>query len=141
MDTTYATVLPVLVHNAVGTGSAFARLEYDHDNSNEVRIMFGADESMSPSFASWTFGRDLLRDGLDHKVDNRAGEGDVKCSLSDGETGYLILLSSPDGQAEILFPLGDIKLFVTATDNLFPQRDLTDEELDAELAALLDGEL
>jgi hypothetical protein len=90
---------------------------------------------------TWTFGRDLLRQGLYEPV----GSGDVHVRPDlddDGRAAVLLELRSPDGVGLAVLPSLEVRAFVEgATEVVRPGSESRHLDIDAELAALLEAEL
>lgn len=83
--------------------------------------------------ATWTFGRDLLADGLT-RVTPQALGGDVRTWV--GPEGYVISLDSPFGAAKFALPTHDVNQFLYTTFQLVAKgEEYTEKDVDAELAA------
>lgn len=84
-----------------------AELRYDPADPYAVTTVFKTGASQ----VRWTFGRDLLTDGLYEP----AGDGDVHvwpCLDSAGHAVVIIELCSPDGEALVQAKTGDLRTFV-----------------------------
>lgn len=101
---------PVTLELIDPTGAATpieAELQYDPRDPYAVTTLFmtGANQ------VRWTFGRDLLREGLYEPT----GDGDVHvwpCLDSHGHAVVIIELCSPDGEALVQAKTGDLTNFV-----------------------------
>jgi hypothetical protein len=84
----------------------------------------------------WTFGRDLLMEGLYEPT----GDGDVHvwpCLDSDGHAVVIVELCSPDGEALVQARSGDVTLFVDRMTSLVaPGTESEHLDLDAAIAAI-----
>lgn len=117
-------------------GKLTVRAEYDSTKPYEVKFGF-QDPGKTVDAATWTFGRDILREGLLKTAEKPAGHGDVKCGMSGKDV--LLMLSSPFGTAEIAFQLRDMQIFVNNIYVIVPEgSEGVEEDLDAELAKLLE---
>ena len=84
-----------------------AELRYDPTDPFAVTTVFRTGHSE----VRWTFGRDLLAEGLYEP----AGDGDVHvwpCLDSNGHAVVIIELCSPDGEALVQARTGDLRSFV-----------------------------
>ena len=84
-----------------------AELHYDPRDPYAVTAVFMTGSSQ----VRWTFGRDLLLEGLYEP----SGDGDVHvwpCLDSDGHAVVIIELCSPDGEALVQARTGDLSNFV-----------------------------
>lgn len=86
----------------------------------------------------WVFARDLLANGLDHRV----GEGDISVWPAlddDGAISVRMRLQSPDGSAVIEADASEIERFLAQTWKLVPQGgEMEHVELDRVLESILD---
>jgi len=123
--------------DATGTATPMqAELAYDpRDPYAETAIfMTGAGN------VSWTFGRDLLVEG----VYEPTGDGDVHvwpCLDADGHSVVIIELCSPDGEALVQARTGDLTAFVERITSVVApgsESDLLD--IDATIAAIFAAE-
>ncbi len=141
MNTAPATVTqPVRLELIDSTGAATpieAELRYDAADPFAVTTVFMTGESE----VSWTFGRDLLTDGLYEP----SGDGDVHvwpCLDSHGHAVVIIELCSPDGEALVQARTGDLRRFVDQMSRLVePGTESTLLDVDATIAAILAIEL
>ena len=112
-----------------------ASLSYLATDPYAVTAVFHADDEAS---VAWTFGRDLLAQGLAEP----SGEGDVGIwpSTSRGAAVICLALSSPSGRALLEASRDDVRAFLAATYDLVPQ-GTESEHLDLEdaLVRLLAG--
>jgi sporulation and cell division protein SsgA len=111
MNTAPATVTqPVRLELIDASGAATpleAELRYDATDPFAVTTVFMTGHSE----VRWTFGRDLLAEGLYEP----AGDGDVHvwpCLDSNGHAVVIIELCSPDGEALVQARTGDLRAFV-----------------------------
>ena len=101
---------PVRLELIDGSGAATpieAELRYDAADPFAVTTVFMTGHSE----VTWTFGRDLLSEGLYEP----AGDGDVHvwpCLDSHGHAVVIIELCSPDGEALVQARTGDLRSFV-----------------------------
>jgi hypothetical protein len=86
----------------------------------------------------WTFGRELLNDGLYEPT----GDGDVHvwpCLDLDGRAVVIIELCSPDGEALVQARTGDLSHFVERMSAAVPVGAESEHiNIEASIAALLD---
>ena len=120
MDTAPVTVTqPVSLELIDATGAATpieAELHYDPRDPYAVTTVFMTGTTQ----VRWTFGRDLLTDGLFEP----AGDGDVHvwpCLDSEGHAVVIIELCSPDGEALLQARTGDLSTFVDRMTKLVAQ--------------------
>ena len=111
MNTAPATVTqPVRLELIDASGAATpidAELRYDANDPFAVTTVFMTGHSE----VRWTFGRDLLSEGLYEP----AGDGDVHvwpCLDTQGHAVVIIELCSPDGEALVQARTGDLRSFV-----------------------------
>jgi hypothetical protein len=110
-------------------------LQYSTSDPLAITALFDTGEGEP---VRWVFARDLLANGLDHRV----GEGDISVwpALDDG--GFLAVrlqLQSPDGAALIDADSADIERFLAKTWKLIPQGGEIDHlGLDRVLELILD---
>jgi hypothetical protein len=139
MDTTNALPLgvsqPVALDLIDVTGAATplqAELHYDPLDPYAVTAVFltGAGQ------VRWTFGRDLLVEGL-HQP---AGDGDVHvwpCLDHDGHAVAIIELCSPDGEALVQAHTSDLLSFIERTTKAVPRGgESAHLDIDAMIAAI-----
>lgn len=113
-----------------------AQLNYDPRDPYAVTAVFmtGAGD------VSWTFGRDLLVEG----VYEPAGDGDVHvwpCLDADGHAVVIIELCSPDGEALVQARTSDLTTFVERMTALVsPGTESALMDIDATIAAILAAE-
>ena len=110
-----------------------AELHYDAADPYAVTTVF-----LTPhSEVRWTFGRDLLAEGLYEP----AGDGDVHvwpCLDADGRAVVIIELCSPDGEALVQAKTGDLSQFVDRMKTIVPVGSESEHvDVDATIAALL----
>jgi hypothetical protein len=122
-----------------GTGAATpmqAELTYDPADPYAVTAVFitGAGN------VRWTFGRDLLVEGLYEP----SGDGDVHvwpCLDADGHAVVIIELCSPDGEALVQARTGDLTTFVERMTALVaPGTESDHMDVDATIAAIFAAE-
>jgi hypothetical protein len=123
--------------DASGTATPMqADLNYDPRDPYAVTAVFitGAGN------VRWTFGRDLLVEGLYEP----SGDGDVHvwpCLDADGHAVVIIELCSPDGEALVQARTGDLTTFVERmTELVAPGAESEFMDLDATIAAIFAAE-
>lgn len=110
MNTTTTVTAPVQLEliDASGTATPLeAELRFDANDPYAVTTVFRTGHSE----VCWTFGRDLLAEGLYEP----AGDGDVHvwpCLDNQGHAVVIIELCSPDGEALVQARSGDLRSFV-----------------------------
>ncbi|NWF24878.1 SsgA family sporulation/cell division regulator [Streptomyces sp. PKU-EA00015] len=95
------------------------RLVYRVSDPYAVHIAFHID---TPDPVSWTFGRDLLIDG----VYRPSGEGDVRiwpATVHEERSAICLLLSAPDGNAVLRAPATALTAWLERTMRLVPPGD------------------
>lgn len=113
-----------------------AELRYDPADPYAVTTVFKTGGSQ----VRWTFGRELLTEGLYEP----AGDGDVHvwpCLDSSGHAVVIIELCSPDGEALVQARTGDLQKFVERMNQAVArgaESDLVD--VDAAIAAIFAAE-
>ena len=136
---------PLIVSQAVtlelidSTGTATpldAELQYDPRDPYAVTTVF----MTGRSHVRWTFGRDLLAEGLYEP----SGDGDVHvwpCLDNNGHAVVIIELCSPDGEALVQARTGDLTAFVERMSKaVVPGTESEYLDLDAAIAAILEAE-
>lgn len=127
---------PVRVDLIDATGGATpidAELVYDPRDPFAVTAVFkpGAQDVV------WTFGRELLTDGLFEP----AGDGDVHvwpCLDDHGHAVVIIELCSPDGEALVQARTGDVQTFIDRMNALVPSVEAAGlVDVDAAIAQIL----
>ena len=121
------------------TGSATpleAELHYDPRDPYAVTTVFMTGSSQ----VRWTFGRDLLTEGLYEP----SGDGDVHvwpCLDAAGHAVVIIELCSPDGEALVQARTGDLSTFVERMAKaVAPGAESTLIDVDAAISAILAAE-
>jgi hypothetical protein len=131
---------PLVLELIDPTGAATpieAELQYDARDPYAVTTVF----MTGASKVRWTFGRDLLREGLYEPC----GDGDVHvwpCLDSQGHAVVIIELCSPDGEALVQAKAGDLTSFVERMNKAVEpgtESELTD--VDAAITAILAADL
>ncbi len=141
MNTAPATVAqPVRLELIDSSGAATpieAELRYDASDPFAVTTVFMTGHSE----VTWTFGRELLTDGLYEP----SGDGDVHvwpCLDSLGHAVVIIELCSPDGEALVQARTGDLRRFVDQMTRLVKPGTESDLlHVDAAIAAIFAAEL
>jgi hypothetical protein len=113
-----------------------AELQYDAHDPYAVTTVF----MTGASAVRWTFGRDLLTEGLYEP----SGDGDVHvwpCLDSDGRAVVIIELCSPDGEALVQARTGDLSSFVERMSRAVqPGQESEHLDVDATIAAIFAAE-
>ncbi|CAA9326350.1 MAG: Sporulation and cell division protein SsgA [uncultured Nocardioidaceae bacterium] len=106
-----------------------ATLSYDPADPLAVTVVFHE----ATGEVCWTFGRDLLIDGLRRPV----GEGDVHVAPArDGGGGIALTLVSPDCQVTLEASRTDLSAFLSATTARVPRgRERTTVDVEAAMTA------
>ena len=121
------------VINAEGSSFVESELRYDSRDPYAATIAF----MVGDTEVSWTFARDLLRDGLSEP----SGLGDVHlrpCLDSDAHSVVVIELLSPEGAALVQARAGDLRRFVDRTTALVPPGAESEHlDIDAVVARML----
>ncbi|MGI5482556.1 SsgA family sporulation/cell division regulator [Streptomyces lavendofoliae] len=110
-----------------------ARLVYRTDDPYAVHIVFHVGSGHP---VHWTFARELLVEG----VFRPCGHGDVRIrpTTLDGRTAVLLALSSPDGEALLEAPAGEVSGWLELTLRMVPPGSEPEQlGLDDGLAELL----
>jgi hypothetical protein len=125
-----------LIDQTGGVTPIEAELHYDPRDPYAVTTVFMTGTSQ----VRWTFGRDLLAEGLYEP----SGDGDVHvwpCLDSDGHAVVIIELCSPDGEALVQARTGDLSTFVDRMNRAVePGRESEHVDVDAALAAIFAAE-
>ncbi len=142
MDTNTAPLAvtqPVTVELIDATGAATpieAELHYDASDPFAVTTVFITGSSR----VRWTFGRDLLTQGLYEP----SGDGDVHvwpCLDTGGHAVVIIELCSPDGEALVQARTGDLTTFVDRMNKVVEQgQESAHIDIDAAIMAILTSE-
>lgn len=139
MNTALTVTQPVQLELIDSSGIATpieAELRYDATDPFAVTTVFMTGHSE----VRWTFGRDLLAEGLYEP----AGDGDVHvwpCLDSRGHAVVIIELCSPDGEALVQARTGDLRTFVDRMSKVVKpgtESDLVD--VDAAITAIFAAE-
>jgi hypothetical protein len=113
-----------------------AELHYDPADPYAVTTVFMTGSSQ----VRWTFGRDLLSEGLYEP----SGDGDVHvwpCLDSDGHAVVIIELCSPDGEALVQARTGDLSTFVDRMSAaVAPGTETAHLDIDAAITAIFSAE-
>jgi hypothetical protein len=132
---TQAVTLELIDHSGAATPIE-AELQYDPRDPYAVTTVF----MTSSSQVRWTFGRELLSEGLYEP----SGDGDVHvwpCLDAEGHAVVIIELCSPDGEALVQARTGDLSSFVARMAKAVApghESDLLD--VDAAITAILEAE-
>lgn len=131
---------PLVLELIDPTGAATpieAELQYDPRDPYAVTTVF----MTGASKVRWTFGRDLLREGLYEPC----GDGDVHvwpCLDSQGRAVVIIELCSPDGEALVQAKTGDLTSFVERMNKAVePGTESERMDVDAAITAILAADL
>jgi hypothetical protein len=131
---------PLVLELIDPTGAATpieAELQYDARDPYAVTTVF----MTGASKVRWTFGRDLLREGLYEPC----GDGDVHvwpCLDSQGHAVVIIELCSPDGEALVQAKAGDLTSFVERMNKAVePGTESGLMDVDAAITAILAADL
>ena len=113
-----------------------AELHYDPRDPYAVTTVFMTGASQ----VRWTFGRDLLTEGLYEP----SGDGDVHvwpCLDSDGHAVVIIELCSPDGEALVQARTGELSTFVERMSAAVePGHESDHLDMDATISAIFTAE-
>ncbi|MEU5211009.1 SsgA family sporulation/cell division regulator [Streptomyces sp. NPDC020742] len=116
-----------------------ASLRYDRSDPFAVRLVFPPAASLDGVEVAWTFGRDLLEEGL-HEP---AGAGDVQIwpANPDGERDVVVVeFHTASGMAVVQFDAQDLRSFLAESYDLVPKGDeIRHLDVEGDLAALLRG--
>ncbi|MFI6770414.1 SsgA family sporulation/cell division regulator [Streptomyces sp. NPDC050355] len=114
-----------------------ANLRYDRADPFAVRLVFPPVASLDGAEVVWTFGRELLEEGL-HRS---AGAGDVQIwpSNPDGEREVVVVeLHTAGGMAVVQFEAQDLRGFLTGSYEVVARGDEARHlDVEADLDALL----
>lgn len=129
---TVTTPLQLAVSAATGDAELAAELRYDPNDPLAVSLAIGV-ECEEP--VVWTFGRDLLADG----VSRPSGEGDITVEpAGDADSREIRITLATDCLATMLAPRDTIVEFLVQSFTEVPSGCEMDRiDLDAEIAALL----
>jgi Streptomyces sporulation and cell division protein, SsgA len=137
--TPLAVTQPVTLELIDATGASTpieAELHYNPTDPYAVTTVFMTGHSQ----VRWTFGRDLLTEGLYEP----SGDGDVHvwpCLDADGHAVVIIELCSPDGEALVQAKTGDLRAFVDRTSKAVqPGSESEHIDVDATIHAILTAE-
>ncbi|MFJ9412664.1 SsgA family sporulation/cell division regulator [Streptomyces sp. NPDC101227] len=110
-----------------------AALRYDLTDPYAVRLVFPPAASLDGAEVAWTFGRELLAEGLRRT----AGAGDVQiwpCGID----GVVVEFHTADGMALVQFEARDLRLFLAWSYAVVEKGgEARHLDVDADLAALL----
>lgn len=125
-----------LIDSAGAATPIEAELRYDPADPYAVTTVFKTGASQ----VRWTFGRELLAEGLYEP----AGDGDVHvwpCLDSSGHAVVIIELCSPDGEALVQAKTGDLRIFVDRMAKaVAPGTESELVDVDATIAAIFAAE-
>ncbi|MFG2141220.1 SsgA family sporulation/cell division regulator [Streptomyces sp. NPDC048650] len=122
-----------LIANAPRSREIPATLRYDRADPFAVRLVFPPAASLDGAEVAWTFGRDLLEEGLRHSV----GTGDVHVWPC-GSDGVVVEFHTAGGMALVQFEAQDLRLFLTRSYALVERGgEARHLDVDADLADLL----
>ena len=135
-----ALVSQVLMLELVDPSGAVAPLETELSYDPADPLAVSATFATVAGRVRWTFGRDLLIEGLLEPV----GDGDVHvwpCVDNDGNSVVIIELCSPDGEALVQGRTADITAFVERmTRSVAPGAEAALLDVDAAIAAIFAAE-
>ncbi len=133
-------VSQVLLLELVDPSGAVAPLETELSYDPADPLAVSATFSTVAGRVRWTFGRDLLIEGLLEPV----GDGDVHvwpCVDNDGNSVVIIELCSPDGEALVQGRTADITAFVERmTGSVAPGAESALVDVDAAISAIFAAE-
>ncbi|MFG2830241.1 SsgA family sporulation/cell division regulator [Streptomyces sp. NPDC048434] len=110
-----------------------ASLRYDRADPFAVRLVFPPAASLDGAEVVWTFGRDLLEEGLY----GPAGSGDVQIWPYDAEA-VVVEFHAVGGMAVVQFDTRELRTFLTRSYQVVAQGDEAGHlDVEADLAALL----
>lgn len=139
MDTAPVAVSQAVTLELIDPSGATTPLQgelcYDSGDPYAVTMVFKTPQSE----VRWTFGRDLLCEGLYEP----AGDGDVHvwpCLDADGRAVVIVELCSPDGEALVQTRTGELTSFVERMTKMVPQGAESGHiNLDSTIASLFDS--
>jgi hypothetical protein len=133
-------VSQVLLLELIDPSGAVAPLETELTYDPADPLAVSATFSTVAGRVRWTFGRDLLIEGLVEPV----GDGDVHvwpCVDNDGNSVVIIELCSPDGEALVQGRTGDVTDFVERmTRSVAPGAESALVDVDSAIAAIFAAE-
>lgn len=110
-----------------------ATFHYDARDPFAVRVDFPASATLEGTEVSWTFARELLRDGLT----GPAGTGDVRVRPHGWER-LIVEFHAPEGMAVVHLPSAEVRGFLERTAGVVaPGEERITVDLDRCLAALM----
>ncbi|GGN44298.1 spore wall synthesis regulator SsgD [Streptomyces kronopolitis] len=110
-----------------------ANLRYDRADPFAVRLVFPPAASLDGAEVAWTFGRELLEEGLR----TPAGAGDVQIWPYDADA-VVIEFHAAGGMAVVQFDAQELRTFLTRSYGLVAKGDEAGHlDVEADLAALL----
>ncbi|MFC6066260.1 MULTISPECIES: SsgA family sporulation/cell division regulator [Streptomyces] len=134
--------MPDIIDHAVQAGliatepqsrAVLARLRYKSTDPFAVQAIFPAAASLDGAEVRWTFGRDLLAEGLL----GPAGDGDVH-AWPCGPRHTMLEFHAADGMAMVRFASADLRRFLASAYLVVPRgAEPRFLDVDADLAALL----
>lgn len=119
----------------IGEGDCGVPSTFRYDPRDPYAVIVGM--SLDGCRVEWLMGRELLQDGLSDVT----GEGDVCVHPGFDDKGAPVVhleLSSPDGDAVLMVPAGELRKFLAASYRSVPAGTETEFlDMDAALAELL----
>ncbi|MEU8913811.1 MULTISPECIES: SsgA family sporulation/cell division regulator [Streptomyces] len=110
-----------------------ASLRYDRADPFAVRLVFPPAASLDGAEVTWTFGRELLEEGLH----GAAGAGDVQIWPYDDDA-VVVEFHAVGGMAVVQFETQELRAFLTQSYELVAKGDEARHlDVEADLAALL----
>lgn len=110
-----------------------ANLRYDRADPFAVRLVFPPSASLDGAEVAWTFGRDLLEEGLSAP----AGAGDVQIWPYDSDA-VVVEFHAVGGMAVVQFDAQELRTFLTRSYAIVAKGDEAGHlDVEADLAALL----
>ncbi|WP_030620630.1 SsgA family sporulation/cell division regulator [Streptomyces sclerotialus] len=134
--------MPDIIDHAVQAGliatepqsrAVLARLRYKSSDPFAVQAIFPAAASLDGAEVRWTFGRELLAEGMR----SPSGDGDVH-AWPCGPRHTMLEFHAAEGVAMVRFASADLRRFLSSTYLVVPRGSETHYlDVDADLAALL----
>ncbi|TJZ56865.1 SsgA family sporulation/cell division regulator [Streptomyces piniterrae] len=122
-----------LIATTPGSREIPASLRYDHADPFAVRVTFPPAASLDGAEVVWTFGRDLLEDGLRAP----SGTGDVRIWPC-GPEAVVVEFHTAEGMAMVQFGTQDLRDFLVRSYGVVARGgEGLHLDVDADLAALL----
>lgn len=110
-----------------------ASLRYDRADPFAVHLVFPPAASLDGAEVTWTFGRDLLEEGLSEP----AGAGDVQIWPYDSDD-VVVEFHAVSGMAVVQFDVHELRAFLTRSYQLVAKGDeVRHLDVEADLVALL----